>query len=60
MDAALDVEAVVHDLAEEVLGAEDVLELGGRLDAPASYWPSRSRVWISPDGQPVVAIRPLP
>ena len=26
----------------------------------SSHWPRRSRVWISPDGQPVVAIRPLP
>ena len=25
-----------------------------------SYWPSRSRVWISPEGQPVVATSPSP
>ena len=31
MDAALDAEAVVHDLGEEVLLAEDVAELGGGL-----------------------------
>ena len=31
-DAPLDVQAVVHEFAEVVLGAEDVAEFGGRLD----------------------------
>ena len=31
LDPPLDVEAVVHELAVEVLGAEDVAELGGGL-----------------------------
>jgi hypothetical protein len=54
--APLDRQAVVHDLGEVVLLAEDVLELrSGR--AAASYCPRR-RVCTSPDGQPVVAMSP--
>ena len=56
----LDVEAVVHQLEEEVLRAEDVAELAARLRRPSRSGRCRSQVCTSPDGQPVVAMMPLP
>ncbi len=53
----LDGDAVVHQLEEEVVLAEDVLELAGRPQRLVVL-AERRRVWISPDGQPVLAMMP--
>jgi hypothetical protein len=57
---ALDVEPVVHQLAEEVLRRRRCRAAPRPPRRPRGTGPSRSSVCTSPDGHPVVAIRPLP
>ena len=55
----LDRQAVIHDLGVEVLLAEDVLEVRRRLAGAVLLAGAQPHVDLA-QGQPVVAIRPLP
>ena len=57
-DPALDVEAVVHQLEEEVVRRRRSPATWRPTSSASRSWPSRSRVCTSPDGQPVVAMMP--
>ena len=57
-DPPLDAEAVVHDLGEVVVLAEDVAELGRRLAGRVVLAEPQPGLHLAA-GQPVVAMRPL-
>ena len=59
LGAALDLEAVVHQLDVDVVGPK-MSRSSPATSRASSYIPKRSFVWISLDGQPVVTMRPLP